>query len=174
MKNFIIFRPDIHRSIVMDLVEDYYNWMACELKSSYDIDVDPVIGTTLRDHVEKDVDEFISSISEDGVFYLIQVDDKIVGMGALRKVKEGIGEIKRMYIKPEYQGIGLGKKMLQLLLGKSKEYGFSTIYLETGSFMTTAQHLYHSAGFHDREEYPETEVPLQLRHVWLFMEKDIS
>ena len=110
-------------------------------------------------------------MSKGGVFYLIQVEDKIVGMGALRKLKEGIGEIKRMYIKPEYQGKGLGKKMLQLLLNRSMEYGFSAIYLETGSFMTTAQHLYRSVGFYNREEYPETEVPQQLRHVWLFMEK---
>lgn len=171
MENFIVFRPDIHRSIVLELAEDYYNWMACELKKNYDIDVHSVIGATLREYVEIEVDEFVSSMSKGGVFYLIQVEDKIVGMGALRKLKEGIGEIKRMYIKPEYQGKGLGKKMLQLLLNRSMEYGFSAIYLETGSFMTTAQHLYRSAGFYNREEYPETEVPQQLRHVWLFMEK---
>ena len=92
-------------------------------------------------------------------------------MGALRKLRGGIGEIKRMYIKPEYQGRGLGKEMLQRLLSKGEESGFSVFYLETGAFMATAQHLYRSMGFHYREEYPETEVPPQLRHVWLFMEK---
>ena len=92
-------------------------------------------------------------------------------MGALRKLEEGIGEIKRMYIKPEYRGKGLGKEMLQHLLSKGKESGFSAIYLETGAFMMTAQHLYRSVGFYDRKEYPETEVPPQLRHLWLFMEK---
>jgi ribosomal protein S18 acetylase RimI-like enzyme len=76
-----------------------------------------------------------------------------------------------MYIKREYQGQGLGKKMLQLLLAKGKEHSFSAIYLETGSFMTTARHLYRSAGFHNREVYPEIEVPPELRHVWLFMKK---
>jgi len=172
MENFIVFRPDVHRSIVVDLSEEYFDWMACELKKNYDIDVYPIIGTALRDYVENDVDEFTSSILKDGVFYLVQVENRTVGMGALRKLKEGIGEIKRMYIKPEYQGRGLGKKMLQLLLSRGKEYGFSAIYLETGSFMATAQHLYRSAGFYNREEYPETEVPPQLRHVWLFMEKD--
>jgi ribosomal protein S18 acetylase RimI-like enzyme len=171
MENFIVFRPDVHRSTVVDLSQNYFDWMACELQKNYDIDVYPIIGVTLQDYVENNVDEFASSILTDGVLYLIQVEDKIVGMGALRKLKEGIGEIKRMYIKPEYQGKGLGKKMLQLLLRRGKEDGFSAIYLETGSFMTTAQHLYRSAGFHNRGEYPETEVPPQLRHVWLFMEK---
>ena len=63
--------------------------------------------------------------------------------------------------------------MLKLLLNKGKEYGFSEIYLETGAFMTTAQGLYRSMGFHDSKEYPETEVPPQLRRLWIFMEKRI-
>jgi ribosomal protein S18 acetylase RimI-like enzyme len=170
MENFIVFDPNVHRSAFVDLSEEYFNWMASELRKNYDIDVYSIVGITLRDYVENNVDEFASSVLSDGVFYLLQVKDKIVGMGALRKLKEGIGEIKRMYIKPEYQGKGFGKKMLQLLLSKGKEFGFSSVYLETGTFMTTAQHLYRSMGFCDREEYPETEVPPQLRHVWLFME----
>jgi len=173
MGNFIVFNPNVHRSAFVDLSEEYFNWMAHELQKNYDIDVYSMIATPLRDYVENSIEEFTSSISPDGVSYLIQVKGKIVGMGTLRKLKEGIGEIKRMYIKPEYQGIGLGKKMLQLLLSKGKEFGFSTICLETGAFMTTAQHLYRSLGFYGREEYPETEVPPPLRHVWLFMEKRI-
>jgi len=132
MENFIVFNQDVHRSSVVDLSESYFNWMACELLKNYCIDVYPIIGSTLQDYVQHNVDEFASSISTDGVLYLIQVEDKIVGMGALRKLTEGVGEVKRMYIKPEYRGKGLGKKMLELLLGEAKGHGFSTIYLETG------------------------------------------
>ena len=171
MENFIVFDPNVHKSAFMDLAEEYFDWMASQLQKNYDIDVYSMLGTTSREDVENTIDEFLTSVSSDGVFHLIQVEDKTVGMGALRKLKEGIGEIKRMYVKPEYQGKGLGKKMLQLLLSKGKEFGFSAIYLETGAFMTTALNLYRSMGFYDREEYPETEVPPQLRHVWLFMEK---
>lgn len=171
MVSFIVFDPNVHRSTFVGLSEEYFNWMASELQKNYDIDLHSMVETTLRDYIENNVDEFVSSVLPDGVFYLIQVEDKIVGMGALRKLKEGIGEIKRMYIKPEYQGKGFGKRMLQLLLSKGKEFGLSAIYLETGAFMTTAQHLYRSMGFYNREEYPETEVSPQLRHVWLFMEK---
>ena len=171
MEKFIVFRPDVHRSAVVDLAEDYFNWIGGELRKNYDIDMYSVISTTLRDYVENNVDELASSISPDGVFYLIKIKDEIVGMGALRKLKEGIGEIKRMYIKPKYQGKGLGKRMLQVLLDKGKEHGFFAIYLETGRFMTTAQYLYRSAGLYNRAVYPETEVPPQLHRVWLFMEK---
>ena len=171
MAAFIIFDLNVHRQIFTDLSEEYFSWMADELQNNYGIDVFSMLRITLRDYVKNNVDEFASFVLSDGVFYLLQVKEEIVGMGAIHKLKQETGEIKRMYIKPEYRGKGLGKEMLQQLLDKGKEFGFSAVYLETGAFMTTAQHLYRSMGFYDREEYPETEVPPQLRHVWLFMEK---
>ena len=173
MGDFVIFDPSVHRATFMNLSEEYFDWMASELHKNYDIDVLSMLGITLRAYVESNVEEFATSISSDGALYLLREKEEIIGMGAIRKLKEGIGEIKRMYIKPEYRGKGLGREMLQLLLSKGKEYGFSEIYLETGAFMKTAQGLYRSMGFHDREEYPETEVPPQLRHFWMFMEKRI-
>ena len=173
MGEFVIFDPSAHRSAFIELCKEYFDWMASELQKNYDIDVSSLLGITLRGYVESNVDEFATSLSSDGVLYLLREKEEIIGMGALRTLKEGTGEIKRMYIKPEYRGKGLGREMLQLLLNKGKEYGFSEIYLETGAFMTTAQGLYRSMGFQDREEYPETEVPPQLRRFWMFMEKRI-
>ena len=94
-------------------------------------------------------------------------------MGALRKLKIDVGEIKRMYIQPEYRGNGYGKAMLTQLLKKGKEFGFSTIRLDTGKFMDAAHYVYRSAGFQEREIYPETEVPPLLQPFWLYMEKFI-
>ena len=158
----------------MELCEEYFDWMASELRNNYGIDVSQTLGISLRDYVGSNVDEFISSLASGGVLYLLQEKKQTIGMGALVGLKQGIGEIKRMYIKPEYRGKGLGREMLRLLLGKGEEYGFSEIYLETGAFMTAAQGLYRSMGFHERNEYPETEVPPQLRRFWMFMEKRIQ
>lgn len=92
-------------------------------------------------------------------------------MGALRQIKKDIGEIKRMYIRPTYRRQGYGKDLLYKLLHKAKEFGYHSIYLDSAPFMITAHRLYRSFGFIEREEYPETEVPQQLRSKWLFMEK---
>ena len=94
-------------------------------------------------------------------------------MGALRKLNKNIGEIKRMYIKPKYRGKGFGKEMLGLLLKKGKEFGFSSIRLDTGKFMVAAQQVYRLAGFQEREQYLESEVPTNFLPYWLFMEKFI-
>ena len=52
-------------------------------------------------------------------------DDVLIGMGAIRKVSEEIGEIKRMYIQPSHRGRGHGKQMLNKLLEAGREFGFS-------------------------------------------------
>ena len=39
--------------------------------------------------------------------------------------------------------------------------------------MTNAQNLYRFAGFIEIEEYPESEIPSELGHLWIFMEKTI-
>ncbi len=95
-------------------------------------------------------------------------------MGALRTLKKGIGEIKRMYIKPNYRGNGYGKKILELLLKKGKEFGFSSIRLDTGEFMSAAHQVYRLAGFQERGQYSESEVPEFFLPYWLFMEKFIN
>ena len=173
MVEFVVFNTSAHRLVFLELCEEYFDWMASELQKNYDIDISSSLGVSLRDFVENNVNEFLNSLSSDGVLYLLREKGKVIGMGALRKLKEGTGEIKRMYIKSEYRGKGFGREMLQFLLNKCKEYGLSEIYLETGAFMTTAQILYRSMGFHQRKAYPETEVPPQLQRFWIFMEKRI-
>ncbi|MFX0059659.1 MAG: GNAT family N-acetyltransferase [Candidatus Hodarchaeota archaeon] len=93
-------------------------------------------------------------------------------MGALRKVQMNIGEIKRMFILPEFRGNGFGKVLLEKLLEKGKEFGCSTFILDTGKFMKSAQHIYRLAGFQNSPEYSKSEVPKQLRHLCLFMKKN--
>ena len=80
-------------------------------------------------------------------------------MGALIPVDEKVGEIKRMYIRPEYRGKGLGKKLLMKLLDSAKTFGYLSLRLESQDFMTVAHQLYRSMGFQDTEPFPDCETP---------------
>jgi len=95
-------------------------------------------------------------------------------MGALHQIRENAGEIKRMYIRPAFRGRGYGKAYLQQLLRRTKEFGYRSVFLDSGRFMTTAHKLYRSFGFVECNGYPETEIPPQFRPQWLFMEKTLE
>ncbi|MFX1530904.1 MAG: GNAT family N-acetyltransferase [Promethearchaeota archaeon] len=127
----------------------------------------------MKVYAKESVEKLTSYMPPEGIYYILQKSEKVVGMRGLRKINVDVGEIKRIYIRPVYRGKDFGKELLLLILKKAKEFRFTTIRLETGKFMTTAQYIYHQAGFREIDEYAEVETPLPWRSYWLFMEKKI-
>ena len=173
MVDFIPINLDLHKSHLIKLTEDYFTWIAAEVQQRYNINTFSIIGKSIPEYTEKTLEELSSYLPPEGIYYVLQVKGKIGGMGALRKLKKDVGEIKRMYIMPEYRKKGYGKSMLAQLLKKGKEFGFLTVRLDTGKIMDAAQHVYRSAGFQEREKYPETEVPPPLQPFWFYMDKSL-
>jgi N-acetylglutamate synthase-like GNAT family acetyltransferase len=162
----------VHRSQVFDLMVEYGEWIAKEAMEHFKIDFVAADGfSSIREYVANDFDILVSEVASRGIFYLVEFEGVIMGMGALDQITEKAGVIKRMYIRPAYQGKGMGKALLQKLLQKAKEFRYHSVYLETGLSFTAAQHLYRSAGFVERDAYPETEVPPPSRSKFVFMEK---
>jgi len=168
---FVPFDLNVHKEIFVKLNIEFLTWIVDQLTENYQIDAVSVVGQTVPEYVDGHLEDLTSLKPPDGIIYLLVVEGGIAGMGALRKLSDEIGEIKRMYIRPLYRGRGYGKQMLNRLLDVGREFGCSSFRLETARFMTVAQHIYKSAGFIEREEYPESETPLILRPYQLFMEK---
>jgi GNAT superfamily N-acetyltransferase len=164
-----------HRCQVFDLMVEYYKWIAKDVWEHFKIDILADGGfSSVHEYVASYFDGLVSEVSSRGVFYLVESGGVIIGMGALDKIRERAGAIKRMYIRPAYQGKGIGKALLQRLLQKAKEFGYHSVYLETGISMTAAQCLYRSVGFVECDAYPETEIPSHSRSKFVFMEKDLQ
>ena len=173
MSKFVIIDLEYHRSTLVDLNEEFFTWVYTEIRTNYNIEVLPTDDISYREFANIIVDEFAFFTPPEGISYLLYEDDKVAGMGALRNMNKNIGEITRMYIRPKHRGKGLGKELLQQLLKKGEEFGFSTIYLNTAPFMKSAQRMYHSFGFIEREEYPGSELLESIKPFWLFMEKEL-
>jgi ribosomal protein S18 acetylase RimI-like enzyme len=87
---------------------------------------------------------------------LLLVEDpagSIVGTAALRRLDPGVGEVKRMWIRPGCQGHGLGRRLLARCLDEARSRGFRAVRLDTGKRMESAQHLYRSFGFKEIADY---------------------
>jgi GNAT superfamily N-acetyltransferase len=95
-------------------------------------------------------------------------------MGGLRRVSDGVGEIKRIYVPKAVRGAGVGVRILDRLIEDARSFGYRELVLDTGPFMTSAHRLYEAAGFVDIPAYADAEVPEALHHDWRFMRCKLS
>jgi ribosomal protein S18 acetylase RimI-like enzyme len=89
-----------------------------------------------------------------GAILLARADGVAAGCVMLRGIGEDVGEVKRLFVRPAYHGLGIGRALLTRL-ANSAQRGYRTLRLETGARQTEAQALYSSAGFHRIAPYYE-------------------
>jgi len=65
----------------------------------------------------------------DGRLFLAAVDEKIAGCIALRKIEENICEMKRLFVRKEFRGHGLGDKLIKKLISQAQEIGYERTWL---------------------------------------------
>jgi putative acetyltransferase len=94
----------------------------------------------------------------DGLLILAMDDTIACGCVALRKLDEGICEMKRLYVKPSGRGKGLGKQLVQTVIDEAKKIGYTKMRLDTVPKMKEAITLYRSIGFYEIEPYRENPI----------------
>jgi putative acetyltransferase len=70
-----------------------------------------------------------------------------VAMGSLRRHPGAVGEVKRMYTMPAYQGRGIGGRILSEIESIARREGLTSLVLETGNNFFAALHIYERSGF---------------------------
>lgn len=76
-------------------------------------------------------------------------DGALIGCGALKDLGDGTGEIKSMHTRQALRGRGLGRLMLEHILGEARRRGYTALWLETGSMdaFVPARRMYEAYGF---------------------------
>ncbi len=168
---FTLADPVVHRVALIDINIEYLSWVANEIERSFGISPQALVGMDVPEYVSSVIDKICGEPPPSGAFYLIYVGDDLAGMGGLRRIGDGVAEIKRIYVRPAYRGLNLGQSILQRLLADAREFGYQNICLDTAPFMQSAQRIYEAAGFVDRDAYEGVEVPPALHATWRFMER---
>lgn len=85
--------------------------------------------------------------NNNGYFGLLIFKDIIIGTFGLYKLTDEICELRKMYLKKEHRGQGLGKFVVNYIIDLAKEKGYKIIELETASVLKEAIGLYERYGF---------------------------
>ena len=90
----------------------------------------------------------------DGRLFLASVDEETAGCIALRKFQEDICEMKRLYVRREFRGLGLGKILIEKLIEEARAGGYKKMRLDTlPDKMPKAVGLYTAYGFRQIPAY---------------------
>src|SRR5262245_12249565 len=80
-------------------------------------------------------------------FFVIRVDDVPAACGGVMLCGSDYGEVKRMYVRPQFRGSGLARMMLDHLAAYTQQHGIDFLRLETGIHQREAIRLYERYGF---------------------------
>jgi putative acetyltransferase len=75
------------------------------------------------------------------------------GCVALRRIDDETCEMKRLYVRPERRGSGLGSSLVRAIIEEARGIGYRRMRLDTMPKMGGAQRLYESLGFRDIAAY---------------------
>ena len=75
------------------------------------------------------------------------LDKTVVGTCALMQNRSGILELSKMAVVPKYQGRGIGRRLLEAAVEKTRSLGKTVLYLRTSERLDKANRLYGSFGF---------------------------
>ena len=90
----------------------------------------------------------VDKLLREGVaFFIVREDGVPAGCGGVQLYGTDYGELKRMYVRPQFRGRGLGKIVLNHLTDYARERGVGILRLETGIYQKEAIALYESSGF---------------------------
>ncbi|HEY0503401.1 MAG TPA: helix-turn-helix domain-containing GNAT family N-acetyltransferase [Lysobacter sp.] len=88
-----------------------------------------------------------------GVLLLARVEGQALGCGALKRIDEGVGEIKRMWVSPSARGLGIAQRLLHALEAQARDMGLHTLRLDTNRTLTEARALYARNGYREIAAY---------------------
>jgi ribosomal protein S18 acetylase RimI-like enzyme len=139
MLDYIIVSNENEYRIAANLFQEYAEWLGIDLG------------------FQKFEDELLSLQTmygpPHGTIILCKDNHEFMACVAVRPIDDKIAELKRMYVKPDFQRKGIGEELLRLSLAFAKNAGYEKARLDTLNTMLPAMNLYTKNGFKEIPAY---------------------
>lgn len=124
-----------------------------------DMDLDRRVGKKIK----RDKYKQFNLLDEIQHAIVVYENDTVVGGGAIRKYDDENIELKRVFVHSEYQGRGIGSRLVALLIEWAMELGYKRMVLETGELLAESCAVYNKLGFKIIPNYgPYVNMPESL------------
>ena len=166
MKIDVITYKDELQQDLKSMLRDYLNLVAEEVKHDpwrFEVNIAEALDFTFQN-----LSDFTPP---KGKIFIAQNSNQTVGTASIKKIRPDTAEIKRMYVKPEYQGNGIGNLLLENVIEEAKRMDAREIFLDSPPPFKPAHKLYEKYGFETFQEYPEVAIPAELKIEWAYMKK---
>ena len=143
----------LHIATVMFVVVDLRSEDAQAAMVQYFSELDARFRTGFDPGSGGAADDAASLRAPDGAFVVIRCDQSLIGCGGVLRIDETTGEIKRMWIHPDWRGLGLGARLLGRLEAVASDLGRTRVVLDTNESLTEAVAMYKRAGYRAIKRY---------------------
>lgn len=138
-------RGDGDMDIAREMFREYQQWLGVDL-------------------CFQDFDDELASLpgcyaAPAGEIFIASEGDSVAGVVAVRPVGEGRSEMKRLYVRDPWKGIGLGRRLAELVVDYAKKQGYRTMVLDTLPHLHAAISIYERMGFKKTQPYYENPLP---------------
>ncbi len=94
-----------------------------------------------------------------GAILLATCDNRPAGCVALRPIEPQTCEMKRLYVRPEFRGGGVGRALTEAIVAQARRAGYRRMLLDTLESMQAARGLYATLGFRPTAPYGHHPYP---------------
>lgn len=96
--------------------------------------------------------------------------DRLVGCGTLQQVRPDAAELKRLYVRPEASGFGLGRAIVAARMAAARDMGYRRLLVNAIKGNTDMLRIYEPMGFQYIDRYPECADPVEVDPWFVYME----
>ncbi len=109
--------------------------------------------------IDEELADFPAKYAEPkGTFLVAKDGARVVGCVGLRRLEDGVCEMKRLFVRDECKGRGIGRDLVEAVIGEARQKGYKRMRLDTLWHMKAAQMLYLSFGFYEIGSYVHNPI----------------